>query len=58
MWENVLVGILVTAAVVCVIIRLVKGSAGGGCGSCKCCGDTPDLACPSDKSDEPCEETH
>jgi len=41
MWEYIVVGILVAAAVFCVVRRLVKGATGGGCGSCKC-RDDPD----------------
>ena len=51
MWENIIVGLLVTVAALCVIRRLVKG-AGSGCGSCKCCDDADaGASCATDQTD-------
>ena len=51
MWEYIVVGILVAAAVFSVVRRLVKGATGGGCGSCKCC-DNDDTHAPPQGPDK------
>ena len=52
MWEYIVVGILVAAAVFSVVRRLVKGATGGGCGSCKCCDDDATPPCSPDDDPE------
>lgn len=51
MWEYIVVGILVAAAAFCVVRRLVKGAAGGACGSCKCCETNGDESCSPGEND-------
>ena len=45
MWEYVAVGVLVAAAVLLVIRRLVKGVSGGCCSSCDRCIESDSPSC-------------
>lgn len=49
MWEYVAIGVLVTAAVLLVIRRLVKGVSGGCCSSCDSCDESGSPSCDDDQ---------
>ena len=54
MWEYIAVGVLVTAAVLLVIRRLVKGVSGGCCSSCDTCAQSDSPSCDDNKP--PCRD--
>ena len=49
MWEYVAVGVLVAAAALLVIRRLVKGVSGGHCSSCDNCAESGSPSCDDDE---------